>query len=130
MSSLLRTFSLSAIGSLLISELGSFASLTVPDIFGMISHRLEVERALELHCVAGRVLDRLAERIFVRLFRPRDRGAEHVGVERPACVDMGLAEIGVPLRVGLGEARRSGEDSQVQALLSLLSSSEYFFGMS
>ncbi len=76
------------------------------DIFGVIGHRLEIERTLELHRVAAGVLDRLAERILVRLFRPGDRVAEHIGVERPARMHMGLAEIGVPLRVTLGEGRR------------------------
>jgi hypothetical protein len=76
----------------------------VPSSARVICHRLEVERMLELHRVAARVLDRLAERILVRLFRPSDGGAEHIGVERPARMHMSLAEIGIPLRVALGEA--------------------------
>ena len=84
------------------------------DIFRVIGHRLEVERALELHCVATRVLDRLAECVLIRFFRPGDGVAEHVGVERPACMDMGLAEIDVPLGVALGEYGPSGEDSRTK----------------
>ena len=86
-----------------------------PNIFRVIGHRLEVERALELHRVAARVLDRLAERELVRLFRPRDRGTEHVGVERPAGVDVGLAEIGVSIRVALGEAWRRGKHADAKS---------------
>ena len=81
----------------------------------MIRHRLEVERALEAHHVATRVLDRLAERVFVRVFRPGDGVAEYVGVERPACMEMGLAEIDVPLGVTLAEAGRSGENADPES---------------
>ncbi len=81
----------------------------------MIGHRLEVERVLELHHVATRVLDRLAERVFVSFFGPGDGVAEHVGVERPACMDMGLAEIDIPLRVTLGGPRRGGKKAKAKS---------------
>ena len=81
------------------------------NIFRVIGHRLEVERALELHRVATRVLDRLTDRVLVRFFRPGDGVAEYVGVERPACMDMGLAEIDVPLGDALGEAGRRCKDA-------------------
>ena len=54
MSSLLRTFNLSAIGSLLNGGAGIIRQPDRADIFRVIGHRLEVERALELHHVAAR----------------------------------------------------------------------------
>ncbi len=68
-------------------------------VFRMVRHGLKVERPLQLDHVACGMLDRLAQRVLIGLFRPGERVAEDVRVERPARVEVGLAEEDVPQRV-------------------------------
>ena len=81
------------------------------NVLCVVGHRLKIKRTFELYGVATWMLNRLTERIFVRLLRSGNRGAEDVGVERPTCMNMCLPEINVPLGVALGEAQRGGEDA-------------------
>ena len=86
------------------------------DVFGVVGHARPVERRVDLDLVPERVLDRLALEVLVRVTRIGEAVAEQPGVERPAGVDVGLAEVGVslgvPLGAGLGRRRRSREARQ------------------
>ncbi len=80
-------------------------------VFRMVRHGLEVERPLDLNHVACGMPDRLAQGVLVRLLGPGERVAEDVGIERPARVDVGLAEEDVAQRVLLrtGEKRQAAD---------------------
>ena len=71
------------------------------DILRVIGHAHEVERRVDLDVEAHRVLDRLALGVLVGVGRAGDAVAHDPGVHRPAGVDVGLAEVGVALRVRL-----------------------------
>ncbi len=76
------------------------------DVLRVIRHTHPVERLLDLHLVAERMLERLALGVFVGVFRRGLRIAEDEGVERPARVQMGLAVVGFALGVGRGKRGR------------------------
>jgi hypothetical protein len=76
------------------------------DIFRVIGDAGKIERRLDLDVVAERMLDRLALEIFVGIAGIGDPIAHHPGVERPAGVNMRLAEIRVALRSALSRRVR------------------------
>ena len=76
------------------------------DILRVIGHAHEVERRVDLDVEAHRVLDGLALGVLVGVGRAGDAVAHHPGVDRPAGVNVRLAEVRVALRVGLRRGRR------------------------
>src|SRR5690606_18329079 len=84
------------------------------DIFRVVGHPHPVERRLDLDVVAEGVLDWLALGIGEGIGRTGHGVAEDVGVERPACVDVRLAEEGVAVGVALGQGGRAGAGHERQ----------------
>ena len=82
---------------------GIIGQLHHADIFGVIGDAGEIERRIDLDVVAERMLDRLALEILVGIAGIGHPIAEQPGIERPAGVNVGLAEIRVAKRVALGE---------------------------
>ena len=64
-----RTFSFSAMGNLLMGDSGSFASLYGADILGVIGHAHEIKRLGDFDLITRRMLDWLAERILIGVLR-------------------------------------------------------------
>ena len=91
------TTSFEATGSLLIGELGSLASRTTPAYSEWSVTPIQSSGVVDLHVVAERMLDRLALGVAIGVGRPGQVVAEDVGVERPAGMDVGLAEERLPL---------------------------------
>ena len=110
------TISSLAIGSLRNVGAGGVGQRNRADIFGVIGDAHPIERRFDLDVVAHRVLDRFALRIAVRICRRGLVIAEDEGVERPAGVDMGLAEEGLAIGPLLGERgyghQRRGDTAQ------------------
>ncbi len=80
-------------------------------VFGVVGDAGPVERRVDLDVVAQRMLDRLALEVFVGVGRRRHDVSKAERVERPACVDVRLAEVGVPVGVGLRGGCRCGGSS-------------------
>ncbi len=76
------------------------------DILRVIGHAHEVERRVDLDVEAHRVLDRLALGVLVGVGRAGDAVAHHPGVDRPAGVNVRLAEVRVAVRIRLRRRRR------------------------
>src|SRR5207244_7136865 len=68
-----------------------------------------VERRVDLHVVAERMLDRLALEVLVRVAGIGEDVPDGERVERPARVDVRLAEVGVALGVRRGQSRKRDE---------------------
>ena len=76
----------------------------------MVGDALEVQRPLELNRVARGMLDRLPHGELVGILGVGQVVANDVGIERPACVEVRLAEEDVSSRCIL--RHRSGGESQ------------------
>ena len=90
-------------------------------VFGVIGDARPVERRVDLDVVAERMLDRLALEVLVGVGRGGMDVADGERVERPARVDVGFAEVGVALRIGL----RCGSLGRGR-LLSCVAASDFF----
>ncbi len=84
------------------------ASLGDADILRVIGHAHEVERRVDPDVEAHRVLDGFALGVLVGVARAGDAVAHHPGVDRPAGVEVRLAEVRIALEVGL--LRSSGRE--------------------
>jgi len=71
----------------------------------MVGHAHPIERRLDLDIVAEGMLDRLPLGVGVGVGRTGKRVPENVSIERPACVDVGLAEVGVAIGIVLCRGR-------------------------
>ena len=80
------------------------------DILRVVGHAHEVHRRVDLDVEAHRVLDGLALGVLQSVRRAGDAVAHHPRVDRPAGVDVLLAEVGVALRIRLQVGRRRHGD--------------------
>lgn len=71
------------------------------DIFRMIGHAHEIERRINFDVKAHRMLDGLALGVLQSVVRAGDAVSHDPRVDRPASVNVRLAEIGVALRIAL-----------------------------
>ena len=74
-------------------------------VLGMIRHARPVERRIDLDVVAQRMLDRLALEVLVGVGRRGGEVADRERVERPAGMDVCLAEVRVAVRILLRNGR-------------------------
>src|SRR5436309_4563201 len=100
-----------AAGSLLTGEPGSFARLTTPAYSEWSGDARPVERRVDLDVETQRMLDRLALEVLVRVAGIGEEVSDRKRVERPARVDVGLAEVGVAVGVRR-EGRQTGHDQE------------------
>ena len=78
-------------------------------VLGVVGDARPVERRVDLHVVAERMLDRLALEVLVRVAGSGEDVPERERVERPARVHVRLAEVGVALGVRRGQRRKRDE---------------------
>ena len=97
-------------GQLADRRLGIVRQLDHADVLGVVGDARPVERRDDLDLVPCRVLDGFALEVLVGVSGIGDAVPEQPGVERPARVDVGLAEVGVALRVPLRQGRRGGKN--------------------
>ncbi len=80
------------------------------DVLGVVGDARPIERRVDLDLVAQRVLDGLALEVLVGVARIGEAVPDEPGIERPARVDVRLAEIGLAVGVlRLGEGRGRGQ---------------------
>src|SRR6266511_615926 len=83
----------------------------------MVGHARPVERGVDPDLEAQRVLDGLALEVLVGVAGIGDAVTEEPGVQGPAGVDVGLAEIGLEvgiLRLGRGLRGRRAQENEEQ----------------
>ena len=78
------------------------------DVLRVVSHAHEVHRRVDLDVETHRVLDGLALGVLQRVRRAGDAVPHHPRVDRPAGVDVLLAEVGVAVGIGLRCGCRCG----------------------
>ena len=100
------------LGELADRRAGNVRLLDDADVLGVVGHAGPVERRVDLDLVPERVLDRKALEVLVRVGRRVGDVADRPRVEGPARVDVRLAEVRVPVGVGLGGRRRGHEKSR------------------
>ena len=100
------------LGILLTGRLRVVGQLDDAGVFGVVRDARAVERRVDLDVVPERMLDRLALEVLVRIARSRSGCSRWQRVERPARVDVRLAEVGVAVRIGLGEGRRGPQKTK------------------
>ena len=94
-----------AAGSLLTGGARLVRQLDDAGVLGMVGDARPIERRIDLDVVAQRMLDRLALEVLVGVAGSGEEVPDGERVERPARVDVGLAEVGVAIGVRLLRAQ-------------------------